>query len=370
MSVLGLAWGLLWWSGATLEEISNHVADALALAASIGFATLTALLLLLAGRAVRWQRAEAASLLLLPALLAGVALALVQKAHPAVDGGWLAWPLAGLAMAWALRREEGLVPDLLLRAGHTFALWLIAGLAAWQCWWWFHELGDPRSAWPILGWVLSPMAVLALLSGDRLRSRWPLASHAQTYRWAAVPVAAGLWFWVVLANAVSDGSASPLPYLPIANPVDLATAGALMTLVIWLRRWHAEAEAAPAFEVVLAATAFYWLNGALLRSLHHWADVPYDFDVMMRSTLVQASLSLFWSSLALALMLFATRRHLRSLWLVGGGLLAVVVVKLFLVDLSSIGAIERIVSFIGVGILLLVIGYFSPVPPKQMEAAA
>jgi uncharacterized membrane protein len=214
------------------------------------------------------------------------------------------------------------------------------------------------------------MVVLALLNSDRLRSRWPLASHAQTYRWAAVPVAAGLWFWVVLASAVSDGSASPLPYLPIANPVDLATAGALMTLVIWLRRWHAEAEAAPAFEVVLAATAFYWLNSALLRSLHHWADVPYDFDVMMRSTLVQASLSLFWSSLALALMLFATRRHLRSLWLIGGGLLAVVVVKLFMVELSSIGAIERIVSFIGVGILLLVIGYFSPVPPKQTEAAA
>jgi uncharacterized membrane protein len=370
LSVLGLAWGLLWWSGANLEEISNHVADDLALAVGIGFATLTALLLLLVGRAVRWQGAESASLLLLPALLAGVALATVQKAHPAVDGGWLAWPLAGFAMAWALRREEGLVPDVLLRAGHTFALWLIAGLASWQCGWWFHELGDPRSAWPILGWVLSPMAVLALLNGDRLRSRWPLASHAQTYRWAAVPIAAGLWFWVLLANAVSDGSASPLPYLPVANPVDLATAGALMTLWTWLRRWHAESEAAPAFEVVLAATAFYWLNGALLRSLHHWAGVPYDFDVMMRSTVVQASLSLFWSALALALMLFATRRHLRSVWLVGGGLLAIVVVKLFMVDLSSIGAVERIVSFIGVGILLLVIGYFSPVPPKQSEAAA
>lgn len=368
-SVLGLAWGLLWWLGANLEEISNHVADALALAVGIGFATLTALLLLLGGRAVRWQRAESASLLLLPALLAGVGLALVQKSHPAVDGGWLAWPLATLVMAWALRRAEGLVPDRLQKAGHTVALWLVTGLGAWQCWWWFHELGDPRSAWPILGWVLSPLAVLALLNGSRLRSRWPLASHAQTYRWAAVPVAAGLWFWVLLANAVSDGSASPLPYLPIANPVDLATAGALMTLVIWSRRWRATAEAAPAIEVVLAATAFYWLNGALLRSLHHWADVPFDFDVMMRSTLVQASLSLFWSSLALALMLFATRRHLRNLWLVGGGLLAIVVVKLFMIDLSSIGAVERIVSFIGVGVLLLVVGYFSPVPPKRMEAA-
>ena len=44
--------------------------------------------------------------------------------------------------------------------------------------------------------------------------------------------------------------------------------------------------------------------------------------------------------------------------------MAVVVGKLFLVDLSGIGTVERIVSFIGVGLLMLVVGYFSPVPPK------
>ena len=117
----------------------------------------------------------------------------------------------------------------------------------------------------------------------------------------------------------------------------------------------------------MAITVFYWLNGVLLRTLHHWAGVPFNFDVMMHSTLVQASLSLFWATIALALMLFATRTRLRNLWLVGGGLLASVVLKLFVVDLSRVGTIERIVSFIGVGILLLVIGYFSPVPPKREE---
>jgi uncharacterized membrane protein len=77
---------------------------------------------------------------------------------------------------------------------------------------------------------------------------------------------------------------------------------------------------------------------------------------------------LFWALLALGLMLLATRRGLRVLWLVGGVLMAVVVAKLFMVDLSRVGTIERIVSFIGVGVLLLVIGYFSPVPPKRGEA--
>jgi uncharacterized membrane protein len=52
----------------------------------------------------------------------------------------------------------------------------------------------------------------------------------------------------------------------------------------------------------------------------------------------------------------------------GAALLAVVVVKLFFVDLSQVGGVERIVSFMGVGVLLLVIGYVAPVPPRQ-EAA-
>jgi uncharacterized membrane protein len=79
---------------------------------------------------------------------------------------------------------------------------------------------------------------------------------------------------------------------------------------------------------------------------------------------VQASLSIFWSMLALLTMLSATRLRLRPLWLTGAGLMGVVVVKLFFIDLSNVGGIERIVSFIGVGLLMLVIGYVSPVPPS------
>ena len=45
------------------------------------------------------------------------------------------------------------------------------------------------------------------------------------------------------------------------------------------------------------------------------------------------------------------------------GLLGIVIAKLFLVDLSRVGTIERIISFVGVGLLTLVIGYFSPLPP-------
>jgi uncharacterized membrane protein len=66
-------------------------------------------------------------------------------------------------------------------------------------------------------------------------------------------------------------------------------------------------------------------------------------------------------------MVMATRVRLRPLWLAGAGLMAIVVAKLFFVDLSNVGGIERIVSFIGVGLLMLVVGYFSPVPPATAK---
>jgi uncharacterized membrane protein len=43
------------------------------------------------------------------------------------------------------------------------------------------------------------------------------------------------------------------------------------------------------------------------------------------------------------------------------------VAKLFLVDLANTGTVERVISFIGVGTLVIVVGYFSPVPPKSHE---
>jgi uncharacterized membrane protein len=51
-------------------------------------------------------------------------------------------------------------------------------------------------------------------------------------------------------------------------------------------------------------------------------------------------------------------------WFAGSGLLTAVILELFFIDLSSVGSIERIVSFVGVGLLMLVIGYYSPLPPR------
>jgi uncharacterized membrane protein len=49
--------------------------------------------------------------------------------------------------------------------------------------------------------------------------------------------------------------------------------------------------------------------------------------------------------------------------------MGVVVTKLFLVDLVGVNTASRIVSFLGVGGLLLAVGYLAPAPPRTVETA-
>ena len=62
----------------------------------------------------------------------------------------------------------------------------------------------------------------------------------------------------------------------------------------------------------------------------------------------------------------------RQISLTGGaqGMHGVDPFKLLLVDLSNVGGVERIITFIAVGVMMLVVGYFAPLPPKAGAAAA
>jgi uncharacterized membrane protein len=188
-----------------------------------------------------------------------------------------------------------------------------------------------------------------------------------------LPVAIFLWLWSIVSNLSSDGNPYPLSYLPLLNPLDLAQLFVFIVLTAWLLK--IKQLALPVFDNfsaqarygLIAGTLFLWLNAVLLRTLHYWAHVPFTLPSMMNSVLVQASLSIFWSVLAMALMRYAAQRLNRLVWMTGGALMAAVVLKLFTVDISGIGSLERIVSFIGVAVLMLIIGYIAPLPAKQTE---
>jgi len=105
-----------------------------------------------------------------------------------------------------------------------------------------------------------------------------------------------------------------------------------------------------------------------VRSFHHYAGVPYRFDAWLGSLAVQTGITLLWTAIALVTMWVASTRAAREPWFAGAALLAAVVLKLVLVDLS--GSLTRIVSFIGVGVLMLVIAYVAPLPAKGVRHVA
>jgi uncharacterized membrane protein len=240
--------------------------------------------------------------------------------------------------------------------------------------WQIDHYVEGRRVWPLIAWALVPGTLIALFAARGERLGWPVAVRRYAYLYAgALPLAVFLLLWIVYVNFRSDGDPAPLPYVPLLNPLDIAQGASLLALATWylgVRRLELPGATLPGSTMalrLLGVVSFIALNGVLLRTLHHYAGVPFHLDAMMRSMLVQAAFSLFWSLLALAAMVAATRRGLRPLWMVGAVLLAVVVAKLFLIDLANTGTVERVISFISVGVLVIVIGYFAPVPPKAQE---
>ena len=374
VATLLLAWGALWWAAGGLHEIHRHLDPTVQTHAALVFLATSAAVFSWLAKSLEWKNARWPAYLIVPVAAVTVARETQESAHPLANWGWLAWPIAWVEHLWILKRHE--TDDRALQEWlHAAGLWLLAVVASWEFAWQIDQAVEGKRVWPLIAWAVVPAGILALLTASPARQTWPVSQHAKSYLLlGAAPIAMFLGTWTIFANFTSNGDPAPLPYLPLLNPLDIAQVLVFVVLAYWLIMLRGlcyleliSTTPTPLY-ALFGGAAFIWGNGALLRTLHHWADVPFRLDAMLHSVLVQAALSLFWSILALAIMVFATRRALRELWIVGAVLMGVVVVKLFLVDLSNVGTVERIVSFIGVGVLMLVIGYLSPVPPRlRME---
>lgn len=168
----------------------------------------------------------------------------------------------------------------------------------------------------------------------------------------------------LLAGSFRAGNPQPLPYIPLLNPIELLQVYALAALFQWYTQRTFES-ADDALRPAFAILAFVALNGAIARTVHHLADVPFESAALWNSAVFQTLLSIAWTTVAVVVMFGSNRTGLRREWQLGAILLAAAVIKLFIVDLADTGEITRIVSFLGVGGLILVIAYVSPLPPPE-----
>ena len=375
-------WGMAWWFGSGFHEIGRHLPAPYLLGGHLAFLALSCGVCGYLRKRLEWRPLRWPALGLTPALVLWLFyLAQSGAGHPFAGGGGFAWPLALVVSYGILRECEDELPYF---AGflHAANLWLLAAIGAWEAYWQVHHHLPLMETWAIcaLGAVPALIAIFVSRKGERIS--WPVAAHLPSYLGTGcAPLVAFSWLWCLVVNIGDAGDSWLFPYLPFLNPLDGTTLLVFLAMVSWYRKVYTEPgpgsrEPLLAFfagipretlQAILYGTVFLWLNAVLLRSIHHWCGVPFTGRAMFSSMLVQAAISIFWSSLSLVIMTFATRRSLRPAWIAGGVLLGIVVVKLFLIDLANSGTVERIISFVVVGLLLLVIGWFSPVPPRTVE---
>lgn len=277
--------------------------------------------------------------------------------------GWFIWPFALFIHNWGLQFPlAGSGYRKILRGA---GLWLIALLLATQA---SVYLGDIVGAAPVW-YVIAAMLVLAAASEAGYR----LADYTQESAWRLLgswPLMGVLVFWVLGANLFMAATPDPLPFIPVLNPLFLMTAltGFLVWRGVdraqWVRIMESNKQLAAG---ALAGIGLYLLTCMLARVVHHWGGVPFNVDSMSESILFQSALSITWALAGLSGMVLGALKKQRLLWFVSAGLMGVVVLKLFTIDLGNSGSVERIVSFIGVGLLLLVVGYIAPAPKVHID---
>ncbi len=202
---------------------------------------------------------------------------------------------------------------------------------------------------------------------------FPFCYQSQVYaRYTPLALCGVFLLWFFASTLNTTGSMLPLIYLPLLNPVDLSTGLILFSIYHWRktqRQWLAQRlpNNLKITLLCLFAVGFMWANAILLRTLHHWADLPLSVSAIMNSATAQISLSILWAVIALTFTIGGSVKHKRLPWMAGASLIGVLVIKVLLVDLSNQNTIARIISFISVGILLLFIGYFTPLPPKKLS---
>ena len=359
-----LAWGLLWWFAGGLWQMEAHLSHQQMLPGVLCFVSLSFIALQWLRMRYQWQALAPVLLALLPLAVGLILTHRYFGSHPFSSFGYIAWPLTFVTLYWLYNRRD-FFSGLISKAEepwHLVSYLTMTIVAVLEVEWQVQQHTGVYS-WYLICVGLVPLTAIGVALKAQL---WP-ARLNPLYRQSVVAILFAMLLVSVLIGCFIQPVVDPLPYWPLLNPLDLWQIGILVCAGLWWRSIrHALPAAIPPVSGmwVLAGLSFIYLNTLMLRAVHVFTGVAFHIEHMLQMDLVQTCLSVFWTLLGVCLLAAANRLLKRDLWMVGMALIAVVVVKLLLVDLSNSGTVERIVSFIVVGLLLLGVGYLVPLPEK------
>ena len=252
--------------------------------------------------------------------------------HPNLAVAWLLGMaashilLGAFALRQALNREIG---SLLLALG--MALSAIA----------FADVLDGPAL--VVGWAMQAV-VLAYLASRASRDAQPYGSDAER-----LLIAAGTYFGLALGHALAF-EAPPTAILSGVDDLGSALAGLGACAAAALYGRFALRDFGPRVtqrcEAIGAGALVYLASVAIIDTF----GVTDSGDSRQTG---QVLLSAFWTLTGLGAVVYGLLRDVQRLRLAGLGLLALAVTKVYTYDLSELDELSRVLSFIGLGLLLL-----------------
>lgn len=208
----------------------------------------------------------------------------------------------------------------LLEAGLQISSWLVSAAACWRRW---SVHGGFIDLWA--GRILTGLACIVLIAGPLLGLN-PVFDRQMVGNWP-------------LVNALSPAYLLPGVLLALIGYVLRNHA----TLALWRTVW-------PPASLGLV---LIWLSMEIRRFFH----APDDLDATFMSTPENYSYSAVWLLFALALLAAGILVRVAQLRYAALAVLVLVVLKVFLIDLSDLEGLLRVASFLGLGLCLVGIGF-------------
>ncbi|MCK5895900.1 MAG: DUF2339 domain-containing protein [Cocleimonas sp.] len=380
ISNLLLGWGLSWLFTGTLYQVANYMDDQWLISSFMLLATATSFVFMMTVLRTKpqWKQAGYIAMMLLPVMLLsaliqadGVLGLNIHYDSPFRRGGWLAWPLAFVVLyiiIFQLDKNKFYTSFRVII--HSLTALLLVIIITWQGAYQLLLFTPQETSWMML-WFAIP-ATVAL--GFIIRStHWPIKANRIGYlQQTGLVLVVYLMLWGLFA-IMARGSSGIWQWIPLLNSLDIMLLIVFITVYKWWRLRCQQKLAIPMnqfkcnnsrFVIGITGLIFLWLNFTLFRIVSHWFDVPYHAYYLYNSNLVQTSITILWALSGMLLTLYASYYKRRAVWIAGSLLLGSVVLKLFIIDLSSLSSLARITSFLIVGVLLTSIGYFSPLPEQ------
>jgi uncharacterized membrane protein len=410
-------WSLLWWFCAWGFEIVRVGNDPAAAGFSFfAFCSVSAVIAFSAASLLRFPWLKAG---VIPALVVAVVFVLgvflsrfrwsvdvwTHNFFTVNDAGaeklppWLCWLLffvsqGGLLFASNLKQVSG--GEVSEKAARTYVPWFLiflftsiavvsaSGRAAAVSWGLAHSWVSFTGMLPVFAAFI--WLALGIPSGQSMPGSNAAASGRGTSRFvpgggsinrAGIAILAFvfcLWFLVTL---FLSGDPAPLPvYIPVLNPLELQQAFCIL-LVLWLwlriRRNRTAGESGGVLSGVFLPVAadvmgFLWLTSICARSVHFMGGLP--FFRVGSSDIFHLCLFIVWALYGAAHTVFGHKKTHRPVWIAGAVLILADLVKLLSTSLTENATLTKIVSFFIAGILLIIIGWVSPMPPAHKAHSA